>query len=100
MPADEVGWIYTIHLHTPLGTTGRNAARHYTGWANHGGLLARLLLHQTTRSNAAIMRWCAAAGITWHVGGLQRGTRTQERAVKQHGAARRCWTCLTRGSER
>jgi hypothetical protein len=42
------------------------------------------------------MAWCAARGITWHVGHLQRGTRADERRLKQHGAANRCWTCITR----
>jgi hypothetical protein len=39
------------------------------------------------------MRWCALHGIGWHVGALERGTRGEERKRKQHGAARRCWTC-------
>jgi hypothetical protein len=89
----EVGWIYTLHLAAPLGTTGRNSARHYTGWASDAGLLARLESHRSTYADAAIMRWCALHGIGWHVGALERGTRGQERKRKQHGAARRCWTC-------
>jgi len=89
----EVGWVYTLHLHTPLGTTGRNSARHYTGWACEHGLLARLKSHRSTCTDVAMMRWCARAGIGWHLGGLARGTRADERQAKNHGAARRCWTC-------
>jgi hypothetical protein len=89
----EVGWIYTLHLHAPLGTTGRNSARHYTGWATRGGLLRRLESHRSTYADAAMMRWCAQTGIGWHLGGLALGTRADERKAKQHGAARRCWTC-------
>jgi hypothetical protein len=36
------------------------------------------------------------AGIRWYIGALQRGTRTDERRLKQHGAARRCLTCRAR----
>ena len=86
------GWIYTLHLHRPLGRGGRNGASHYTGWASEHGLLDRLLSHRAGRG-AAMMAFCASAGIGWHVGALQRGTRTDERKLKQHGAAPRCWTC-------
>ena len=58
----EVGWIYTLHLAAPLGTTGRNHARHYTGWASDAGLLARLESHRSTYADAAIMRWCRFGG--------------------------------------
>ena len=86
------GWVYTIHLHTRLGGPGRNGALHYTGWACDHGLLGRLLDHRHGHG-AAMLAWCAAAGITWHLGALQRGDRALERRLKQHGAARRCWTC-------
>lgn len=86
------GWIYTLHLHTPLGRGGRNGALHYTGWACDWGLLDRLQSH-AHGNGARMMAWCAAQGITWHVGHLQRGSRTDERRLKKHGAARRCWTC-------
>jgi hypothetical protein len=92
----EVGWIYTLHLHRPLGTTGRNSASHYTGWASRGRLLDRLEEHQSTYSDVAIMRWCARSGITWHLAALALGTRADERQAKKHGAARRCWTCQAR----
>ena len=87
------GWIYTIHLNRRLGREGRNGALHYTGWANEHGLLARLRQHRAGQG-ARMMAWCAANGITWHVGHLRRGTRADERRLKQHGAANRCWTCL------
>lgn len=90
----EVGWVYTLHLHTRLGREGRNGAAHYTGWARDGGLLARLRSHRSVNCDAAMMRFCAKAGITWHVGALCRGTRDDERRMKNHGADRRCWTCL------
>lgn len=86
-------WIYTLHLHAPLGRGGRNGASHYTGWASAGGLLARLRQHSAGQG-AAMMAFCAAAGISWHVGHLAHGTRNDERRLKKHGAARRCWTCL------
>lgn len=91
----EIGWIYTLHLHMPLGRGGRNGARHYTGWAaDHGGagLVARLVSHRLGKG-ARMMAWCAAHEVGWHVGALQRGTRDDERRLKQHGASRRCWTC-------
>jgi predicted GIY-YIG superfamily endonuclease len=88
------GWIYTIHLHTRLGRAGRNGALHYTGWASDTGLLARLRQHRDGQG-ARMMAWCAGRGVTWHVGHLTRGTRADERRLKQHGAARRCWTCIT-----
>lgn len=93
MMTGEVGWVYTIRLHRPLGTAGRNSATHYTGWAARAGLLSRLEAHRSTYADAAIMRWCARSGITWHLAGLELGTRADERRAKQHGAARRCWTC-------
>jgi hypothetical protein len=86
------GWIYTIHLDRPLGTSGRNAATHYTGWASPDGLLNRLLCHR--QGNGSRMMACVAErGIAWHVGALRRGTRDDERRMKQHGAARWCLTC-------
>lgn len=91
----EIGWIYTIHLHMPLGRPGRNGAWHYTGWARD--LLSRLLDHRDGRGSA-MLRYCALAGISWHLGGLCRGTRADERRLKQHGAARRCWTCRYGGA--
>jgi hypothetical protein len=87
------GWIYTIHLETPLGSGGRNGARHYTGWAHDGGLLARLEAHR--RGAGSAMLACAyRRGVRWHVGALRIGNRIQERRLKRsHGADRWCWTC-------
>lgn len=88
------GWIYTLHLNHPLGRGGRNGACHYTGWATD--LTGRLLAHRAGRG-ARMMAWCAAAGITWHVGALARGSRAQERRIKRNGHHdRRCWTCQAR----
>ena len=84
------GWIYTLHLHVPLGRGGRNGARHYTGWTTD--LAGRLLAHRAGRGSR-MMACCADRGITWHLGALQRGTRADERRLKRHGADRRCWTC-------
>lgn len=89
---ESTDWVYTLHLHAPLGRGGRNGAMHYTGWAAAGRLLARLAEHRAGRG-AAMMAFCASAGIGWHVGHLAHGTRTDERRLKRHGAARRCWTC-------
>jgi len=88
------GWVYTIHLTRPLGDPmrPRMSALHYTGWASDTGLLARLREHRAG-TGARIMAAAELAGIRWHVGALQRGSRTDERRLKQHGAARRCWTC-------
>jgi hypothetical protein len=86
------GWVYTLHLHTPLGRGGRNGAVHYTGWASEWGLLDRLAQH-AAGNGARMMAYCATAGIRWHVGHLCRGDRNLERRLKGHGAARRCWTC-------
>jgi hypothetical protein len=40
-----------------------------------------------------MMACVAERGIAWHVGALRRGTRDDERRMKQHGAARWCLTC-------
>jgi predicted GIY-YIG superfamily endonuclease len=94
MPSDVAGWVYTIHFHAPLGDASRPraSAQHYTGWANDAGLVTRLLEHRRG-GGAAIMAAVGASGISWHVSGLRRGTRHDERRMKQHGAARRCLTC-------
>jgi len=97
MAANVEGWVYTIHLHAPLGDPARSrmTAWHYTGWANADGLLARLLEHRSGRGSAMLAA-AAAAGITWHLAALERGTRARERQLKKHGAARRCPTCRSR----
>ncbi len=91
---DTEGWIYTIHFDKPLGTAGRNAAWHYTGWAVE--LLGRLLEHRAGYGSK-IMAEVQRRGITWHVGHLQRGTFDDERRLKRHSASRRCWTCRATG---
>lgn len=92
------GWIYTLHLDRPLGTTGRNSATHYTGWTTD--LLGRLLDHRAG-AGARMMAYCKAAGIGWHVGALRRGSRSDERRLKrQHSASRWCWTCQARAAQR
>lgn len=94
---DTIGWVYTLHLHQRLGREGRNSAQHYTGWCERWRLEARLTDHRLGNERAAaITRWCAAQRIGWHVGGLELGTPADERRLKQHGAARRCWTCRAR----
>ena len=93
---DEPGWIYTVHLHRPLGGAGRNGAQHYTGWTRD--LAGRLADHAAGRGSA-MLAYCKQAGIGWHVGALRRGTPDDERRLKrQHGAARWCWTCRAGGA--
>lgn len=90
----EIGWIYTLHLASPLGDPARPrmSASHYTGWASDAGLLARLSEHRRG-GGARMMAAAARRGISWHVGALERGPRARERQLKRHGAARRCLTC-------
>lgn len=88
---DTEGWIYTIHLATPLGTTARSSATHYTGWTTD--LLGRLTDHRAGRGSK-MLACCKERGIPWHLGALRRGTPGDERRLKRsHGAARWCLTC-------
>lgn len=91
------GWVYLIHLDRPLGDPARPrmSASHYTGWANPGGLLARMLLHKSG-GGSKMLAAAKAAGIGWHLVALERGTRARERQLKQRGAARRCPVCRAR----
>jgi predicted GIY-YIG superfamily endonuclease len=79
------GTIYTLHFDRPY-----KHAAHYTGWAKD--LRARLAEHAAGRG-ARLLAVVKAAGIGWRLAATQEGTRSEERRLKQHGAARRCPVC-------
>jgi predicted GIY-YIG superfamily endonuclease len=85
---DEIGDIYLLHFDRPLAH-----ALHYTGWARN--LAARLAKHAKGTSGAKIMDALFAAGIGFTVASVHKGTRTDERRLKNHGATRRCPICQT-----
>ena len=88
----EMGSIYTIHFDKPLGTSGRNAAQHYTGWAKNWK--QRFARHQNGTSGVPIINAALRAGITFQVVDVRRGTRDDERRMKRNGHhVRRCSIC-------
>lgn len=80
-----MGIIYTLHFDRPY-----RHAKHYTGWTTD--LAARLAEHAAGRG-ARLLAVVHAAGIGWQVAVTEPGTRTRERQLKKHGAARRCPLC-------
>lgn len=81
------GVIYLLHFERPFGH-----ARHYMGWSQD--LWVRLICHQMGRG-ANLLRHVAIAGIQWRLVALYYGDRNLERAMKNHGHARRCPECRT-----
>lgn len=79
------GVVYLLHFDQPFGH-----ARHYMGWS--GNLRYRLACHQAG-TGANLLRHVAEAGIAWRLAGLWYGDRHLERAMKNHGHARRCPEC-------
>lgn len=92
----EIGFIYLLHFAEPIGGNPdpRYQAQHYTGWASK--LEARLSCHLAANGKgASITEFVVNQGIGWEVTRLWRGTRDQERALKNGGSARRrCPVCL------
>ena len=79
------GVIYLICFERPF-----SHARHYMGWTQALGV--RLHLHRAGRG-ARLMDAVTQAGIGWEVVALFYGDRNDERAMKNHGHARRCPRC-------
>ena len=103
MPDSEEGTIYMLHFDEAFGPRRnrrrkdqRGVAKHYTGWARDANLAARLE-HHANGTGANLPRHVAASGGDWVIARLWRGTRWEERALKnQGGASRRCPVCRGR----
>jgi hypothetical protein len=92
-----VGPIYLIHFDTPFGA-GRpplGVAQHYLGWCGPGQLQDRISEHRAG-SGARLLHHVNNAKINWRVVRLWEGDRHLERALKNHGHARRCPVCNPR----
>jgi hypothetical protein len=79
--------VYTLHLWPPIAH-----ARHYTGSAMERQLARRLTDHALGRG-ARLTQVQVERGGSWVVAQTEPGGRTEERRLKQHGAARRCEVC-------
>ena len=104
-----MGWVYTYHLHKPVGGPkdnpdhppkatqlfGHTIAYHYTGWAPEDGLDSRLAEEEAGNARAAkLMRHAVAQGVQLDLVDVERGDRNRERQLKiQGGASRRCLLC-------
>jgi predicted GIY-YIG superfamily endonuclease len=77
----QTGTIYLIHFDEPL-----SHARHYIGWTQDE--MVRVELHQGGRGSR-LLAAVQAQGIPWRVVRRWRGTRDQERYLKnqRHGPA-------------
>jgi predicted GIY-YIG superfamily endonuclease len=83
----EVGIVYLLHLHAPLGH-----ARHYIGWSSS---LDRRLAHHLAGSGARMLAIARQRGITWELARTWPGsTRKREAQLKRKGgASRMCPLC-------
>lgn len=79
------GVVYLLCFERPFGH-----ARHYMGWTSN---LYRRLDHHVMGTGANLLKHVAKAGISWRLVALYPGTRSLERAMKNHGHARRCPAC-------
>lgn len=84
----STGVIYLLHFDRPFGH-----AQHYLGWTRS---LDRRLFHHLNGTGANLLAHVAKAGIPWHLAAVYPGTRSAERAMKNHGHARRCPVCRAR----
>ena len=78
---------YTLHLWPPIAH-----AKHYTGSALERQLARRLADHALGRG-ARLTQVQIERGGSWVLAQTEPGGRTEERRLKQHGAARRCGVC-------
>lgn len=80
------GTLYLLHFDRPLGRpeSPRNSARHYLGWANGEGVEARLEAHRRG-TGARIIRALLEAGGDFELVWTRRGTRNDERRLKNTG---------------
>ena len=79
--------VYTLHLWPPIAH-----AKHYTGSAFERQLARRLADHALGRG-ARLTQVQVERGGSWVLAQTEPGDRTEERRLKQHGAARRCEVC-------
>lgn len=79
------GVVYLYCFDQPFGH-----ARHYMGWSSNYALRAS---HHLAGTGANLLRHAAKAGVTWTLVAIYPGTRTLERAMKNHGHGRRCPRC-------
>jgi hypothetical protein len=79
--------VYTLHLWPPIAH-----AKHYTGSAMERQLARRLTDHALGRG-ARLTQVQVERGGSWVLAQTEPGGRTEERRLKQHGAARRCGVC-------
>ena len=79
--------VYTLHLWPPIAH-----AKHYTGSAMERQLARRLTDHALGRG-ARLTQVQIERGGSWVLAQTEPGDRTEERRLKQHGAARRCGVC-------
>jgi hypothetical protein len=79
--------VYTLHLWPPIAH-----AKHYTGSAMERQLARRLTDHALGRG-ARLTQVQVERGGSWVLAQAEPGGRTDERRLKQHGAARRCGVC-------
>lgn len=86
---ENLGEIYIIHLHTPLGH-----ARHYVGFTTH---LAKRLWHHRNNTGSHFLRVCNERHIDYTLVVRFNGTRADERRLKDtNNTARYCPYCQTK----
>jgi len=96
----RTGEIYLIHFSEPIGdlTNPKGQAQHYIGWSQN--LEARLEAHRNG-TGAAILRAVTEAGIDWRVVRKWKGTRDDERALKdRHQHSFYCPVCKAAAESR
>jgi predicted GIY-YIG superfamily endonuclease len=82
--------IYLIHLATPF-----KHAKHYLGSASD---LAERIERHRSNGGARLLRAVNLAGISWEVVRTWRGSRSDERKLKnQHNTPRLCPVCNPKG---
>lgn len=88
--------LYLLHSTVRLGTTGRNSAVHYVGYAPADELERRVDEHRRGVGRAKIVNAYLRAGARLLLTGVWLdGTKNDERRVKQHGhLEERCSFCL------
>jgi hypothetical protein len=82
------GLVYTLHLWPPIAH-----AKHYTGTARDKKRLPERLADHALGRGARLTQVQVERGGSWVLAQTQPGDRTEERRLKQHGAARRCQVC-------
>jgi hypothetical protein len=80
--------VYTLHLWPPIAH-----AKHYTGSARDEKRLPERLTDHALGRGARLTQVQIERGGSWILAQTEPGDRTEERRLKQHGAARRCEVC-------